>query len=581
MLIEDCHSRWRFTTALIVILFFLSAGVGSADVIYVEPGNSIQAAVNNSTAGDRVIVKAGEYQENIVVNVSGIKISSEFENPENVLVRTRDENSSVFQIKADNVTVSGFNITGSGEVYSVPVSSVSNTSGSASSSEMNNNSSDSSDSNDSSSSENVNLGQASSSGPDKSTYQWDGFGCPAAGICLEQVNNCTVENNTFFENRYGVYLQDSRNSTILKNTFFRNGIWLDEGCGENLLINNAIEESNLIIGAHCWDNIMFQNRVSNGEGISIACCGGNNLVSKNEIINCSTGIDIYDVQARTVLRDNLIIGCGKGIYLTFVFDSRVYNNTISNGSTGIFLREDCHDNELSNNTITASNESGIYLLDFSADNRIYNNYFNNSVNVKAENTEGNIWNTTQSPGTNIVGGPNLGGNFWANLEGTGFSQVSNDSNSDGICDFPFQINGSDFDYLPLAKPPFITGVDLEVTIGMPEPNNTSDISIEIDRGDLNFGILFSEQSTEQVSKPQVLTVKNTGKSNVSISAEVSDSSDAVFSEGIYISSRFWPDFSEVIENNESKALKIELKVPTNYSGNGTKKGSVVFLAEKV
>lgn len=437
VLIEDYHSKRRFSTALIVILFFLSAGIGSAGVIYVEPGNSIQAAVNNSTAGDIVIVKAGEYQENIVVNVSGIKISSEFENPGNVLIRSKNENSSVFQIKADNVTVSGFNITGLGEVSSVFASSVSNTSGSANFFEIGNNSSDfnpndsndfdypndSSDfdyPNDSSDSENANPGQASISGSDKPTYQWDELGCPAAGICLEQVNNCTIENNAFFENRYGVYLQDSRNSTVLKNTFFRNGIWLDEGCGENLLINNTIEESNLIIGAHCWDNIMFQNRISNGEGISIACCGGNNLVSRNEIINCSTGIDIYDVQARTVLRDNLIIGCGNGIYLTFVFDSRVYNNTISNDSTGIFLRDDCHNNELSNNTIIASNESGIYLLDYSADNRIYNNYFNNSVNVKAENTNGNIWNTTQSPGTNIVGGPNLGGNFWANLGGTGF-----------------------------------------------------------------------------------------------------------------------------------------------------------------
>jgi len=251
VLIEDCHSRRRFSTALIVILFFLSAGVGSAEVIYVEPGNSIQAAVNNSTIGDLVIVKAGEYQENIVVNVSGIKISSEFGDPENVLVRSKNENSSVFQIKADNVTVSGFNITGSGEVSSISVSSISNVSGSANSSKICNNSSDFNDSsdfnnsndfsdfnnsNDSSDSENTNPGQASSSGPDKPTYQWNGVGCPAAGICLEQVSNCTVENNTFFENKYGVYLQDSRNSTVLKNTFFRNGIWLDEGCGENLLI---------------------------------------------------------------------------------------------------------------------------------------------------------------------------------------------------------------------------------------------------------------------------------------------------------------------------------------------------------
>ena len=312
-------------------------------------------------------------------------------------------------------------------------------------------------------------GQASGSGPDTLIYQWDGVGCPSAGICLEQVNNCTIEKNIFSDNRYGVYLQNSRNSTLLKNTFFRNGIWLDEGCGQNLLVNNLVEESSILLGAHCWDNIMFQNRLSNGEGISIACCGGNNLVSKNDIINCSTGIYIFDVQARTVLRDNRITGCGNGIYFNFVFDSRVYNNTISNGNTGIFLRDECHDNELSSNKIILSKESGIYLLEYSADNRIHNNYFNNSINVKVENAEGNIWNTTKAPGTNIVQGPNLGGNFWANLKGTGFSQISNDSDSDGICDLPYNINGSDFDYLPLARPPSVPGVD-SITAGDSKEN---------------------------------------------------------------------------------------------------------------
>ncbi len=365
-----------------------------------------------------------------------------------MLVRARDKNSSVFKIKADNVTISGFNIIGSGEASSAPEVS-------------------------------AKVGQASNSRPDMPTSQWDGISCPSAGICLEQVNNCTIEKNKFFENKYGVYLQNTRNSTLLNNTFFRNGIWLDEGCGENLLINNTIEESNLVLGAHCWDNIMFQNRLSNGEGISIACCGGNNLVSRNEILNCSTGIDIYDVQAKTVLRDNQITDCKNGIYLTLVFDSKVYNNTISKGNTGIFLREDCHENELSNNTIIASNESGIYLLDYSASNRIYNNYFNNSLNVKAENADGNIWNITQSQGTNISGGKNLGGNYWANPEGTGFSQITSDSDSDGICDFPFNVNGSDFDYLPLAKPPCIAKVDPTATAGMSEIKNNSYFSLKL------------------------------------------------------------------------------------------------------
>ncbi|MCH7535890.1 MAG: hypothetical protein IH948_09155, partial [Bacteroidetes bacterium] len=44
-----------------------------------------------------------------------------------------------------------------------------------------------------------------------------------------------------------------------------------------------------------------------------------------------------------------------------------------------------------------------------------------------------IWNTTKQPGPNIVGGPFLGGNFWSNPFGTGFSDNCIDTDKDGIC----------------------------------------------------------------------------------------------------------------------------------------------------
>ncbi|AKB75398.1 Cell surface protein [Methanosarcina lacustris Z-7289] len=442
ILIGDCFTRLMSAT-LVIALLLVSAGVGSAEVIYVEPGASIQAAVNNSTTGDFVIVKAGDYEENIIVNVSGVTVTSEPENPEGVLIRSGDENSSVFEVKADNVTISGFNITGSGEVFIArKASGFVNSYGSGSYSNE------------------PELSKAYSSGSEVFISRGDGTDCPPGGVCLDQVENCTIERNNIFDNRYGVYLQGSMNNTLSNNTFFRNGIWLDEGCSRSVLINNVIDEGYITIGAHGWDNIMSQNWLSNGGGISIACCGGGNLVSNNDIINCSTGIDMYDTQARTVLRDNRIMDCENGIYLILVFDSRVYNNTISNSSKGIFLREECHGNELFNNTINSSNESGIYLLDSSADNRIYNNYFNNTVNVKAENSKGNSWNTTKTPGANIVEGPYLGGNFWADLNGTGFSQTSEDSDSDGICDLPYNVNGSDFDYFPLCRTSLCTRGEL-------------------------------------------------------------------------------------------------------------------------
>ena len=117
ILIGDCIRKLT-SSLLVVALLLVSTGAAGAEVIYVEPGASIQAAVNNSTTGDFIIVKAGEYEENIVVNVSGVTVSSEPEKSGSVFIRAGDRNSSVFQVKADNVTISGFNITGSGEFFS-------------------------------------------------------------------------------------------------------------------------------------------------------------------------------------------------------------------------------------------------------------------------------------------------------------------------------------------------------------------------------------------------------------------------------------------------------------------------------
>jgi hypothetical protein len=104
-----------------------------------------------------------------------------------------------------------------------------------------------------------------------------------------------------------------------------------------------------------------------------------------------------------------------------------------------------------------------------------------------------------------------------------------------------------------------------------------EVSIEISRGTLDFGNLSSGSS----SNPQVLNIKNKGKNDVRISAELRDPSDPVFSEGIYLSSLFWPDFSEIIAKNTTRDVEVILRVPANYSENGIKKGSLVFRAEKI
>ena len=128
-------------------------------------------------------------------------------------------------------------------------------------------------------------------------------------------------------------------------------------------------------------------------------------------------------------------------------------NRASNNLGGIVLSSS------SNNTLSGNNVlnndgyygTGIFLDGSSNNNTIYNNIFNNANNFDFYDSKINTWNTTRQSGTNIIGGPILGGNFWATPEGTGFSQTCKDVNSNGICEKRYILNENNIDYLPLAK----------------------------------------------------------------------------------------------------------------------------------
>jgi parallel beta-helix repeat protein len=137
----------------------------------------------------------------------------------------------------------------------------------------------------------------------------------------------------------------------------------------------------------------------------------------------------------------------------FMRDSN-FTVTSSGSVYGIILR-DSDSNIVTGSYITGS--VGVYLDKDSlapASNLIYNNYFNNTANVRIDNgILLNHLNTTRQPGANIIGGTLLGGNFYSNPAGTGFSQTCIDDG--GICTTDYNItNGSSTitDYEPLAKP---------------------------------------------------------------------------------------------------------------------------------
>lgn len=81
----------------------------SAKTIYVEPGNSIQKAVDNSHSGDTIIVKPGTYSGDIEIPTANITIMSS--SPYKAIIKAKN---NAFNIYESNVIIKGFDIRGPG-----------------------------------------------------------------------------------------------------------------------------------------------------------------------------------------------------------------------------------------------------------------------------------------------------------------------------------------------------------------------------------------------------------------------------------------------------------------------------------
>lgn len=226
-------------------------------------------------------------------------------------------------------------------------------------------------------------------------------------------------------------------------------------------------------------NLINSNKISNcQEGITVSE-GFENTVSINEVSNCQSGITFREGSGN-IIRNNKVSNCQSGITYMESFQNTVNNNEISNCRDGINLGNgDAAFSEIGthveNNVIT-KNDVGIsvggieggYIIvgntissnkkgyeDYTiGGNLIYNNYFNNTINVNLQGNQKtqNTWNTNRTIGENTIGGSDIGGNYWATPAGNGFSQTHFDFDGDGISEEPYSLNGVNIDYLPLAFP---------------------------------------------------------------------------------------------------------------------------------
>lgn len=240
-----------------------------------------------------------------------------------------------------------------------------------------------------------------------------------AGIKVTSNNNTLSGNNASLNNNYGIFLDSSSNNTISGNLALSNnetGIYL-------------ASSSNNIVRLSTSD-------LNNVNGITLFLNSNYNLLEENNVSGNVRGISLLSSSDHNMLINN-----------TANSNNNIVRNDIStiNNHTGFNINSS--NNTLRGNIAEFNDRYGIRT---SSNNTIYNNYLNNIFNYYFDMISRNTWNTTKTPGTNIIGGPYLGGNFWASPDGIGFSQTCTDADRDGICDSPFVLDANNTDYLPLS-----------------------------------------------------------------------------------------------------------------------------------
>lgn len=274
------------------------------------------------------------------------------------------------------------------------------------------------------------------------------------GMMLIMSEDSVIVNNTFTGSFFGLGVGDNINAMISGNNFSEymdSGIVVHTGDSDNVMITD-----NTFTGSMTGLDQAIVTSDTNGAGVTIA----NNNIEHN-----SRGLLIY-FTVNTACLNNTIRNSGIGINLKAAQDNVFYNNTVINDEGeyfGVYL----FNNITTGGGLVINNQfTNNYIL---SETPLFVDYGGNPdpgvprefgpawgpeiqwgrILAPGEGTDDiNVWNVTKTSGTNIVGGPYLGGNYWAKPDGTGWSQITPDR-GDGFCTEPFVTDANNTDYLPL------------------------------------------------------------------------------------------------------------------------------------
>ena len=428
---------------LLIIDVTLNQCTVEAGTIYVDSSGggdytTIQAAIDNATSGDTIIVANGTYYESVIINKTNINLIGNSTTDCKIIhyyvgTDVYGDYASAINVTASGASISGFNISVSGDyTFGVRMNS---------SSSLNSNISNNYITATGKYGYGIFLYQTSKNNLFNNTINTSGvYGhgmyferssnnnltgntintkmYSMAGIWLyDSSNNNNLSGNRIYTTRsrgYGIYLYNSSNNDLLGNTINTtdtqgHGIYLNSNSNHNNLTGNNINISGqnafgIFITSDSDNNTLLKNQINcsndNEYGIDIYKSYNNRVTDVTINITGQNGYGIYLQAASgtnlTNITINMPIQSGQSIYLYSSWNINVTNNIINGSGISMYSSSNIH---FINNTIIAS-EDGISLSYTKLITLSGNNMTNCSVNINGDLLE--YWNTHTIDPTNTI-----------------------------------------------------------------------------------------------------------------------------------------------------------------------------------